>query len=154
MSSIFVDGRELLSGETVPKAHKSIFDYLTSDRPDPSLRIILPDQDTRMTKTCFRIFREELRFNIGRIKTSHKTNKELSASEMQSVSLHIVYACKHVGRHLEKIGPDSFVSDITQFMENDFLQWLEVLSLTGIVESAKWTLQVMKLHVGVSTTNS
>lgn len=155
MSSIFLDGTDLMSNETVPKAHKSVFDYLTSDRPDRSLRLSLPEHHTRMTKTYFRIFREELCFNIGRITTSHKRNEELSVYEMQPLSPHIVYVCKSLGRHLEKESePDAFLPDIDDFMKNTFLQWLEVLSLAGKMNSAKSTLHIMGMYVGVSTTSS
>src|SRR5882762_11490531 len=155
MSSIFMNGTDLMSNETVPRAHKSVFDYLMSDRPDRSLQLSPPEHHTRMTKTCFHIFREELCFNIGRIKTSHKRNEELSGSEMQHISPHIAYVCKSLGLHLEKAKePYAFLSDVDDFMKNNFLQWLEVLSLTGEVDSAKSTLHVMEMHVGVSTTSS
>lgn len=152
MSSIFVDGRELMNNESVPQAHKSVFDYLTSDRPHPSLRLSLSDHHTHMTKACFRIFREELRFDIGRIKTSHKTNKELSSSEMQPISPHIVYACNHARHHLGRMKrADGLLSDIADFMRNHFLEWLEVLSLKGNVDSAVSTLHTMAIHVGVTS---
>ena len=152
LSSIFMDGTDLMNIETIPKAHKSVFDYLTSNRPDHSLRISPREHHIHMVKTCFRIFREELCFNVGRIKTSHKRNDELSDSEMQPISPHITYVCKSVGRHLEKAEEhDEFLSDIDDFMKNKFLQWLEVLSLTKEVDSAKFTLETMDMHVGVST---
>jgi hypothetical protein len=155
MSSIFMDGTDLMSNETVPNAHKSVFDYLTSDHhPDCSLHLSLPQHHTRMAKTCFRIFREELCFNIGRIKTSHKRNKELSDSEMQPISPHIAYVCKSFGPHLEKAKAHAFLSEIDDFMKNNFLQWLEVLSLSQKVDSAESALRIVEMHVGVSTTGS
>ncbi|KAJ6548775.1 hypothetical protein B0H19DRAFT_1237461 [Mycena capillaripes] len=143
MCSLFMDGADLMSDKTVPQAHKSVFDYLTSSRPDQSLQLSLPQHHTRMTRTCFRICREELSFNIGGLKTSHKENVG-----MQPIPLYIAYACRFLGQHQEKAQePDQFLSDIDHFMSNNVLQWLEVLSLTEETESAILTLQTMGVNI-------
>ena len=148
ISSIIVDGTESLTERTVPRAHKSVVDYLVSSHIQPGLRINLTKQHNSLTTTCFERI-QRLNFNVGNITTSRywQLNKEFS-----SMYQGIVYPCQWLGRHLQNGGKRAtLVSDVENFMKNHFLQWLEVLSLQKLVNSvAVSTLTVLEEQIKVS----
>ena len=146
ISSIIVDGTESLAEKTVPRVHKSVVDYLVSDHPHPGLRINVTEQHHSLTTTCFERI-QRLTFNVGHITTSHQLDKKNS-----SISQGIIYPCQWLGRHLENGGERAtLVSDVEIFMKNDFLQWLEVLSLQKLVRSvAVSILTVLEEQIKVS----
>ena len=124
ISSLAVDGTEPLTERTVPQVHKSVVDYLVSNRPDQDLRIELTEHNHSLTTACLESI-QRLTFNIGRIETSHELYPEIS-----SISQDIAYSCEWFGDHLENGGERAtLVPYIETFMETHFLQWLEVLSL-------------------------
>ena len=146
ISSIIVDGTESLTERTVPRLHKSVVDYLVSGSPHPGLHINLTEEHHFLTTTCFESIRR-LTFNVGRITTSHQLDEKFS-----SLSQAIIYPCVWLGRHLENGGKRAtLVSDIENFMKNDFLKWLEVLSLQELVDSvALSTLKILEKQIKVS----
>ena len=115
ISSIIVDGTESLTERTVPRAHKSVVDYLVSSHIQPGLRINLTKQHNSLTTTCFERI-QRLNFNVGNITTSRywQLNKEFS-----SMYQDIVYPCQWLGRHLQNGGKRAtLVSDVENFMKN------------------------------------
>ena len=146
ISSIIVDGTESLTVRTVPRVHKSVVDYLVSNPPHPGLRINLTEQHNFLTTTCFESIKR-LTLNVGRITTSHQLDEKIS-----SISQGIIYPCQFLGRHLENGGKRAtLVSDVEKFMKNDFLHWLELLSLQKLVESVAFsTLKILEEQIEVS----
>ena len=146
ISSIIVDGTESLTERTVPRLHKSVVDYLVSDHPHPGLRINLTEQHHCLTTTCFESI-QRLTFNVGHIKTSHQLDKKI-----YSLSQGIIYPCRWLGHHLLNGGNRvTLVSDVEYFMKNQFLQWLEVLSVQKLVGSvAVSTLKILEEQIKVS----
>ena len=147
ISSLIVGGTEPLTERTVPQVHKSVVDYLASSRPHPDLRIYPTEEHHSLTTACFRIT-QRLTFNIGHITTSYQLDEGISSS----ISQGIAYPCRWLGPHLEKGGERAtLVADVEIFMKTYFLQWLEVLSLQGLVESiAVSTLKILEKHIKVS----
>ena len=145
ISSLIVDGTEPLTERTVPQVHKSFVDYLSSIRPLPDFRINLTESHDSLATTCFKSI-QKLTFNVGHITTSHQHN------EISSISQGIVYQCRWFGHHLQNGGERAtLVQDIDKFMKNNFLQWLEVLSLHGLVVSvAVSILEILKKQIKVS----
>ena len=145
ISSLIVDGTELLTEGTVPKVHKSVVDYLVGSRAPPDLRIDSTEQNHLLTTACFESI-HRLTFNVGHITTSYLDNIS------SSISQGIAYPCQWLGHHLENGGEwATLVPDIEIFMKTDFLKWLEVLSLLKLVDSvAVSTLEILKKHIKVS----
>ena len=143
ISSLIVDGTEPLTERTVPQLHKSIVDYLVSNRADPDLHI---EHHDLLTTTCFESI-QRLTFNIGNITSSHHYDEKVS-----SISQGIIYPCRWLGHHLNNGGErTTLVPDVERFIKTRFLQWLEVLSLQGLVESvAVSTLRVLENQIKVS----
>jgi hypothetical protein len=145
ISSLIVDGTEPLTEKTVAKVHKSVVDYLASSRPHPDLRIDPIEHHHSLTTTCFESI-QRLTFNVGHIKTSHRH------INISSISQGITYPCQWLGRHLENGGVlATLVPDVEKFMKTHFLQWLEVLSLQGLLDSvAVSTLKILEKQIKVS----
>ena len=146
ISSLIVEGTELVTETTVPNVHKSVVDYLVSGRADPDLHIDRTEQHHSLTTTCFKSI-ERLTFNVGHIASSHGIYyKDLSISQG------ITYPCEYLGRHLENGGERAtLVRDVDEFIKTRFLRWLEVLSLKDLVdEVAISTLKILKTRIKVS----
>ena len=143
ISSLIVDGTEPLTEGTVPQVHKSIVDYLVSSRADADLRI---EHQDSLTTTCFESI-QRLTFNIGHITSSHHYDKKVAP-----ISQGITYPCRWLGHHVMNGGErTTLVPDVEKFMKTQFLQWLEVLSLQGLVESvAVSTLRILENQIKVS----
>ena len=146
ISSIIVDGTESLNERTVPRAHKSVVDYLVSSHPHPGLRIDPTEQHHSLAISCIKSM-QRLTFNVGCITTSHQLDKNIP-----SISQCIIYPCQWLDHHLRNGGKQAIlVSDVDIFMKNHFLQWLEVLSLQKLVDSVGVsTLMVLKEQIKVS----
>ena len=146
ISSLIVDGTKPLTEMTIPQLHKSLVDYLVSSRADPEIHIDLTEQHHSLTTTCFESM-QKLTFNVGHITSSHR-----QLVKRISISQGITYPCQWFGRHLENGGVRAtLVPDVEKFMKTDFLRWLEVLSLWGLVDSvAVSTLKYLEEQVKVS----
>ena len=144
ISSLIVEGTESLTKTTVPNVHKSLVDYLVSNRSDPNLHIDVTEQHHSLTTTCFKSI-QRLPFNVGCITSSHRY-KDITISQG------ITYPCQWLRHHLENGGERAtLVQDINNFMKTDFLRWLEVLSLEKVVKSvAISTLKVLEKQIKVS----
>ena len=142
---LVVDGTEPLTERTVPTVHKSVVDYLVSSRPHPDLRINPTEHHHSFTTSCFEGI-QKLTFNVGHVTTSHHRYRKVSISQG------ITYQCQWLGLHLENGGERcTLVPDVEKFMKIHFLQWLEVLSLRGLVYSfAVSTLEILEKQIKVS----
>ena len=142
ISSLIVDGTELLTEKTVPKVHKSVVDYLVSSRTDPDLRI---EHHQSLTTICFESI-ERLTFNVGNIRSSHL---RMNPSPSPQV---IAYPYRWLGHHVKNGGDRAtLVPDVEKFMKTRFLQWLEVLSVQNLVDDvAVSTLKILENQIKVS----
>ena len=142
ISSLIFDGIE---SQRVPKLHQSVVDFLVNSRPDSDFHIDLTKQHHSLTTICFKSIRR-LTFNVGHITSSHRPYEKISISQS------ITYPCRWFGSHLEDGGQRTTLeSDVENFMKTDFLLWLEVLSLQGLVESvAVSTLEILEKWIEVS----
>ena len=117
-----------------------------SSRAHPDLLIDPTEHHHSLTTTCFEVI-QNLTFNIGHIATSYNMYDTYS-----SISRDITYLCQWLGSHLGNGGERAtLVSDVEKFMKTSFLQWLEVLSLHGMMESvAVSTLEILEKQIEVS----
>ena len=145
ISSLIIDGTASLTKGTVRKVHKSLVDYLVSDRPHSILHIDPTEQHHSLTTTCFEAIKR-LTFNAGHITTSHDNLKNRS-----SISQDISYPCECLVYHLNNGGGRAtLVQDLNTFMKTHFLQWLEVMSLLGLVSDAVPMLRILENQIKVS----
>ena len=141
ISSLIVDGTESLTEKTVPQVHNSVVDYLVSNRPNQDLRIDPTEHHQSLTTSFFEIIHKPT-FNADHITTSYQLDKEIP-----SISEGITYPCQWLIHHLMNGGESAtLVSDVEKFMKTHFLQWLEVLSVNGDVDSFAVNMLVVLLE--------
>ncbi|KIM27726.1 hypothetical protein M408DRAFT_310565 [Serendipita vermifera MAFF 305830] len=123
------------SGEAFRFSHQSFVDFLlNSAECRPGFLINLQRQKRYMTLGCFRVMKQHLKFNICDITSSYERNNEITGLERQvkeRILPHVTYSSYYWADHLAEATFDLEISEkIEYFMENQFLYWLEVLSLT------------------------
>jgi hypothetical protein len=103
--------------------------------------LIRPEQERRsLTLACLQTMKRGLKFNICHLKSSYVRNNDipdLASRVKEYIPLHVSYSCQFWVKHLEEITFDTKILDrVKYFMSNQFLVWLEVLSLTKLVNVA------------------
>ncbi|KAJ7353300.1 hypothetical protein DFH08DRAFT_856466 [Mycena albidolilacea] len=122
-------------GKVARTLHASFGDYLTDPQRSAGQpwHLDVVTHSYALTLGCFRILKNELRFNICRLKDSYVTNSDvpnLSALADTYISSQLSYACQFWASHLTKTNHEqSIQEELLQFLRNQFLMWLEVVSI-------------------------
>ena len=122
------------TGKPIRIHHTSLYDYLTSTRCDESWYIDTDLEKSKIVSRCFGLMKNRLRFNICDLETSFKFNRDVPDIEKRvNERIHpgLVYACHYWASHLRDVPySDELLSEFNDFVYNQLLYWLEVLSLT------------------------
>ncbi|KAJ7366031.1 hypothetical protein DFH08DRAFT_679026, partial [Mycena albidolilacea] len=134
------------SGTTARILHASFSDYLTSDRSSGHPWYVNPKiQSKSLVLGCLKILNSQLCFNICKLENSHILNidvPDLSDRIATHITAELKYASLFWAHHLQATEVDDEIfSELKHFMNNQFLHWLEVLSLLGQVPSATESLK-------------
>jgi hypothetical protein len=136
------------SGTTARILHASFSDYLTTDRSSGQLWSVNPKiQSKSLVLGCLRILNSQLCFNICKLENSHIFNidvPDLSDRITTHITAELKYASLFWAHHLQATEVDNEIfSELKHFINNQFLHWLEVLSLLDqvpiAIESLKGT---------------
>ena len=126
--------------------HLSILDFLTGTSCSNEFRVDLRQANMNIALSCLRIMIRELKFNICHLKTSHLKNtdvNDLDARVARYIPAHLSYACQFWASHAQEMLFEPTILEIVRvFLHGKFLQWLEVLSLTGKLSSASSSLKL------------
>jgi hypothetical protein len=128
-----VDGRD-----TLHINHQSFVDFLIDPNAcPPAFHIELKRESETLTKACLQVMKIHLKFNICDLKSSHfrnEANPNLPAHIKERIPPHLSYSCRFWASHLAETGftPEMF-NLLKYFMDQQFLFWLEVLSLLKCV---------------------
>ena len=122
------------TGDPLRFVHQSFVDFLMDSKGcHPSFLFSNSIQSRTLLLGFLRVMRNELKFNICKLETSHVIHDEipdLKERVNQNVSVHLQYACRFWTGHIHKCDFDvQIAEEVRHFMENEFLYWLEVLSL-------------------------
>jgi hypothetical protein len=136
------------SGNAVRIHHQSFVDFLLDPKDCPAdFRIVRERENRNLTVACLKIMRNHLRFNICELESSYARNSEVSDLESRvekHIPRHLSYSSRFWADHLAQAAFDGeLFGHLQYFMRSQFLFWLEVLSLTGVVNIASsmlWTL--------------
>ncbi|KAG8780670.1 hypothetical protein FRC15_009348 [Serendipita sp. 397] len=136
------------SREELRFRHQSFVDFLLDPGSDASnFSISLGKAHEALASRCLKIMRDELRFNIGNIESSYTLNDEIPGLESRlekCISPHLLYASRFWTTHLEEVSPSPEVlEDVRYFLRNQFLFWLEVISLHQLVNGGVVILLVL-----------
>ena len=135
--------------------HQSFSDFLIDPARSTSKFFVKREQETRnLTMACLRTMRDELRFNICDFESSYLRNAEvpdLSLRVEKRISSHLSYSTLFWLCHLAETAFDMRVfENVHYFMANQFLFWLEVLSLIKRVSLASGMLLLLIDWIQVS----
>ncbi|PVG01360.1 WD40 repeat-like protein [Serendipita vermifera] len=122
------------SNQVLRIKHQSFVDFLIDKDACPTSFLIEPAQQNRnLALACLRVMKNNLEFNICRLESSYFSNSDIHDLPLrieQNIPPYLLYACCFWADHLADAGyDDQLVSCLQQFMENQFLFWLEVMSL-------------------------
>jgi hypothetical protein len=141
--------------------HTSFRDFLTDKSRGGIFYINISVYNRHFVLSCFRVMKEELRFNICGMKTSYMRNDELrthQALNEDAITAHLSYASRFGTDHLVSTKVDEAIGgEVREFLHTRLLFWLEVLSLVEGMEIAleslllivKWSkvsLLFLKVH--------
>jgi hypothetical protein len=80
-----------------------------------------------------RVMKIELRFNICKLETSHVIHDDIPDLKMRvndNIPAHLQYACRFWTDHIHQCDFDVQIGEeVEHFMTNQFLYWLEVMSV-------------------------
>ncbi|KAJ6548688.1 hypothetical protein B0H19DRAFT_1299610, partial [Mycena capillaripes] len=130
------------SGNHPRPLHASFSDYLlASNRSgEHPWHVNTRAWNSVLALKCLRILNSKLKFNICELKTSYLRNDEvpnLSGKIKECISSDLAYASRFWAAHVEIADSEkTMLNAIKDFMFTQFLYWLEVLSLSGHVNSA------------------
>jgi hypothetical protein len=128
--------------------HQSFVDFLidTAACP-PSYCIKLENENHRLTLACLRTMKSGLRFNICKLESSYTLNSKVVDMESRiqdNIPLHLQYASLCWAYHLAEDRFDKEVLELLHdFMQKQFLFWLEVMSVTKRMNVASHMLSLL-----------
>ena len=122
------------TGDLLRFTHQSFVDFLMdSGGPDSSFLFDKAIQSRTLLLGSMRVMKKELRFNICNLESSHLIHDEIRDLKKRvddNISAHLQYACRFWTDHiLECDFEDEIAEEVEGFMTNEFLYWLEVMSL-------------------------
>ncbi|KZP05641.1 WD40 repeat-like protein [Athelia psychrophila] len=114
--------------------HASFFDFLKDEERSKAFFVGPTDLEQRFVLACLGVLKNELRFNICDLPTSHVHNADvpdLPDCLGRFISPHLLYACRFLGTHLDAAPYEIRIrEELGVFLHEKLLFWLEVLSLT------------------------
>jgi hypothetical protein len=125
-------------GKGARTLHASFIDYLTDPQRSSPQPWHLDAKAHRCTLAlrCFDILKKELRFNICSLESSYVKNSDiqnLSALKNRYISPQLSYSSRFWADHLtDTHWEESVQEELLQFLQNGFLFWLEVVSISQI----------------------
>ena len=149
--STTADGRVRIS-------HFSFSEFICDRRqcPEP---FYIDQQATneRLMMACFRLMRQELKFNICGLESSYLRNDEVEdlAQRIKTrIGDSLLYACRFWVAHLQDVmaneyDRDAMIGELEDFLHIRLLFWLEVMSLTGEVIAANVLLLTVAPSIAV-----
>ena len=122
------------TGDPLRFFHQSFVDFLMkSEGCHSSFLFRNTTQSRSLLLRSLRIMKDELEFNICKLETSHVIHDEipdLKERVGENISVHLQYACRFWTEHLKKCDfDDEIAQEVEYFMINEFLYWLEVMSV-------------------------
>ncbi|KAF8752382.1 WD40 repeat-like protein [Rhizoctonia solani] len=130
------------SNELVATLHASFPDYMLSKERSGDYYCDRKLYDSVMARLCLEcIAATRPRFNICGLDSSAVLDKDvpnLHQKIQNAVPAHLIYACRHFASHLEAATePHELTTLVQEFMSTQLLLWLEVMNLTGNIQTAE-----------------
>ncbi|KIM30112.1 hypothetical protein M408DRAFT_66913, partial [Serendipita vermifera MAFF 305830] len=128
--------------------HQSFVDFLMDPNACPAAFLIdRGDGHQNLTRACLQVMSSNLRFNICGLKSSYLCNRDiedLPSLVSRHISMHLSYSSNFWASHLAETAFDEVIlRHLRAFMFEQFLFWLEVLSLSKEVNLAPAMLRAL-----------
>jgi hypothetical protein len=122
------------TGDLLRFTHQSFVDFLMdAGGCHPSFLFYNAIQSRTLLLGSLRVMKNELGFNICKLETSHVIHDDIPDLKMRvhdNMSVHLQYACRFWTDHIHKCVFDvQIAQEVECFMTNQFLYWLEAMSL-------------------------
>ena len=131
--------------------HKSFPDFITDPLRCPNQRFHISPRagHLKLALSCLKLMNNSLEQNILSL-PNYALNSEVEDLEVRirgRISVALEYACKSWHNHLIEVREDVtvIISALCCFMQERFLAWLEVLSVTGATRDAIIALEKLML---------
>jgi hypothetical protein len=124
--------------------HTSFSEFLCDAKQCHKYLIDIDEVNNRLAVGCLEVMERELQFNICQIPTSYTANwdiKNLSTLIRDNISPHLLYASHFWAQHFSHLTSvdDIILSKLLDLLLDHFLEWLEVMSVTGVSFQAPLT---------------
>lgn len=117
----------------VSTLHASFPDFMFTPERSGSFFCDVNHQNQVLAQSCFKLMKEQLRFNICNLASSFipDTSVEgLGDRADKTISAALSYACRYWGIHLQQAAiSDELCTMLEEFLSNRLLFWMEVLNL-------------------------
>ena len=149
--STTADGRIRIS-------HLSFSEFICDRSQCPApFYIDQPTTNEQLTMACFRVMRQNLKFNICELESSYVRNdevKDLAQRIKTRIGDSLLYACRFWAAHLQDVMANGYdrnalTGKLQDFFYTRFLFWLEVMSLAGEVIAANVLLLTIAPFIAV-----
>jgi len=151
----------VLSGVTshsipIQPLHSSFYDYLTDSSRSKGFYIDVSLHRNDLAFAMLQVMKAELHFNMCNLKSSYQLNSDipnLAQKIKQSISPALSYSCQYWASHVQQATPTLFHSKIAalvrEFLNQQFLFWMEALSLLKSVQIAAHSASLIMAMVTV-----
>jgi hypothetical protein len=147
-----IDGRLRIS-------HLTFSEYLCESDRCPEQFRVGREEKYAFAMACFRLMRDELKFNICDLETSWLLNDEVDCLQErieEKVSGPLRYSCRFWASHFRDVlmnqcDYDALMTELEKFLYIRLLFWLEVMSLTNEVAATSVTLSTVARLITVGS---
>lgn len=153
LSGLYAHDSTDVNDQTVPRPHKSFYDFLVSSDAPPDLRVDTRVAHTTLAKACWRsVLTDDLHFNMGHYTTNLQTIED-SAMALSRIPELLRYACSSVIHHVVR-SDESFSNQLVELITKRGLFWLEVLYMHGVSNThSERRLELMGMQTTCSEVN-
>jgi hypothetical protein len=158
INSVLKHMGSVLSGITnhlmpIRPIHSSFHDYLTDPERSKKFYIDLSLHRNDLAFATLQVMKAELKFNICKLESSYLLNSDvfnLAQKIEQSISSPLSYSCQYWASHVQATSFHSKIAtQIREFLNEQFLYWIEVLSLKKSVQIAAHSISLIISWVAV-----
>lgn len=125
---------------TAVPLHTSFRDFLLNGEKSGNFCVDLGHSHHRLAHSCLDLVLHDLKSNVCNLGSSYLANsnvRDLTSRIVEHIPPALLYACRYWDDHLKHLDVETDLFDKLQaFFDNNFLLWLEVLSLTSNVRLA------------------
>ncbi|KIM24767.1 hypothetical protein M408DRAFT_45879, partial [Serendipita vermifera MAFF 305830] len=149
MEYIFTELQSVLDcGTTVRIYHRSFVDFLLDSNDCPAFFLINKEYETsNLALCCLYTMETHLKFNICELESSSVRNEDVPNLALRidkCIPPYLSYSSRYWASHLAETAPCRGINNSLQcFMDDLFLAWLEVLSLTKQMDIVSSMLQCL-----------